>query len=55
MGGGVIKVFILQTIVWTSLEKQLDPGGPIASQGGSIPVFLMKPLTTCDFPGGLGI
>ena len=34
-----------------SLEKQLDP---IASQGGSVTVFLRKHIATCDFPGGGG-
>ena len=47
-----VHQLILQRVVWTSLKKQLDPGGPIASQRGSIPVFIMKPLTTCDYPGG---
>ena len=27
------------------------PRGPIASQGGSVPVFLRKLKATCDFPG----
>ena len=26
--------------------------GPIASQRGSVPVFLMKHIATCGFPGG---
>ena len=42
---------ISQSIVWTSLQKQLDPRGPIASEGVSLPIRLRKPLTTCDFPG----
>ena len=29
-------------------------GGPIASRGVSIPVFLRKPIANCDFPG-LGV
>ena len=33
---------ILQRAVRTSLEKQLDPMGPIAYQGVSIPEFLRK-------------
>ena len=45
---------ISQRIVQTSLKKQLDPMGPIASQGGSIQVFLRKPIFTCDFPGPSG-
>ena len=38
----------------TSLEMQLDLGGPITSGRGSVPVFLRKPIATCDFPGGGG-
>ena len=30
----------------TFLKKQLDTRGPIASRGGSVPVFLRKPKTT---------
>ena len=45
---------ISQTAVKTSLEKQLDPRVPIASREGSVPVFLRKPIATCDFPGGSG-
>ena len=37
----------------TSLEKQSDPLDPIASRGGSVSVFLRKPIAICDFPGGL--
>ena len=37
--------------LWTSLVKQLDPVGPIASRGMSIPEFLRKHITTCNFPG----
>ena len=53
-GGGVLTTFfshqcILQVAVQTSLGKQLDPRGPIASRGGSVPVFLRKPIATCDF------
>ena len=44
---------IFQRALRTSLEKQLDPIGPIASQGRSVPVFLRKPIATCDFPGGV--
>ena len=33
----------------TYLEKQLDPRGPIASQREYVPVFLRKPIATCDF------
>ena len=32
----------------------MDPLGPIASRGGSVPVFLRKHIATCDFPGGGG-
>ena len=34
-------------------QKQLDPQGPIASQGGSIPVFLRKAIATYDFTWGI--
>ena len=44
---------ISQRAVQTSLEKQLDLS-PIASGGGSVPVFLRKSIATCDFPGGWG-
>ena len=40
---------ILQGAVQTSLGKHLDTKGPIASQGGSVPVFLRKPIATCEF------
>ena len=43
---------ILQRAVQTSLKKQLDPMGPIASQGVSIPEFLREPIAACDFKGG---
>ena len=53
-------VWILTGLIWfaifhrrdvrTSLRKQLDPRGPIASQLGSIPDPLRKPIATCDFP-----
>ena len=36
------------------LEKQLDLLDPIVSRGVSVPLFLTKPITTCDFPGGGG-
>ena len=50
-GGGVLTMFfshqcILQWAIWTSRS------GPIAYQGGSVPVFLRKPIATCcDFSG----
>ena len=45
---------ISQRAVRASIEMQLDPRSPIASRGGSVPVFLWKPIATCDFPGGGG-
>ena len=48
----VIDQSISQRAVRASLEKQLDQRGPIASQGGSVPEFLKKPIATCDFLGG---
>ena len=32
--------------------EAIGPWGPIAPRGGSVPVFLRKPIATCDFPGG---
>ena len=34
----------------TSLEKQLDPRGPIVFRVGSLPVFLRKPIAISDYP-----
>ena len=45
---------ISQRAVQTSLEKLLDPLGPIASRERSVPVFLRKPIATCNFHGGVG-
>ena len=45
---------ISQRVIRTSLEKQLDRMSPIASRGGSVPVFLEEQLAACDFPGGGG-
>ena len=59
VGGGVLKTFfntffsnqsVSQRTIQTSLEKQLDPKGQIASQGWLEPVFLRKHIATCDFP-----
>ena len=35
----------------TSLEKQWTQKGPIASRGGSVPVFLRSSIASCGFPG----
>ena len=43
---------ISQGAVRISLEKQLEPMGPSASRERSLPVFLRKPITTCDFQAG---
>ena len=55
VGGGGPTFFshqrISQRTAWTSLEKQLDPMGPMASRWGSVPEFLRKPIATYDFPG----
>ena len=58
-GGGSWQRFlshqhISQRAVQTSLQKQLDRRGPIASVGGgggggSVPIFLRKSIATCDF------
>ena len=55
-GGGHVNVIfshqhISQRAVRTSLKKQLDPLGPIAFRGWSLPEFLRLPIATCDFPG----
>ena len=42
---------ISQMAIRTSLEKQLDPMGPIASRVVSVLEFLRKPTANCDFPG----
>ena len=52
--GGVLTIFFEAIYVFTERstnlpEKQLDPKGPTASHGVSIPVF--RSITTCDFPG----
>ena len=56
--GGILTIFSLffnsQRAVQITLKKQLDPMGPIASPGGSVPEYLRKPIATCDFPGGGG-
>ena len=31
-----------------------SPGGTIASRGGSLPVFVLDSIATCDFRGGGG-
>ena len=43
---------ISKRAVQTALEKLLDPRRSIASQRGSVPEFLRKPITNCDFPWG---
>ena len=43
---------ILQRAVRSSLEKQLDSKGPIASRWGSVQEFLMELIAAYDFPGG---
>ena len=42
---------ISQSAVRNSLEKQLDPRGPISLRWGSVPVLPRKTIATCDFPG----
>ena len=63
-GGGVVFIYVINVFhrgpyaslrVQLFLEGQLDPRGvggvwdPIASRRGSVPDFLRKPITTCDF------
>ena len=45
-----IHQHISQRVVQTCLEKQLDPRGPIASQGWSVPVFLRRGVWTPVLP-----
>ena len=50
------NVFFLKSSLYfteghTDLPLEADPEGPIASKGGSVPVFLRIPMTTCNFPG----
>ena len=52
-GGPDTFCVVLVINVRTSLEKQLDPMGPIASRGVSmIPKFLRQPIATYDLLGG---
>ena len=58
--GGPDFFFRCQHISQRAEPTSLDLGpkgsnlGPVASQGGSVPVFLRKHIATCDFPGGGG-
>ena len=59
LGKGVLTtVFghqhISESIVRTSLEKQLGPRGPISTLEGSALDILRKPIATCDFQGRSG-
>ena len=62
-GGGLDVVFFVfnfsqqrtsQRAVRTSLEKRLDPEGPIASRGVRISIY-EDSIATCDFSGGWGL
>ena len=49
ISGGFLKTFYFQRdLPPPPPQKQLDPG-PIASQGGSLPVLLRKPIDTFAF------
>ena len=37
-----------------SLVINVGPNGLIASRGGYVPLFLRKPIATCDLKGGRG-
>ena len=57
--GGVLITFfshqhISQRAVLTSLKKQLDPKGPIASRGGVRTSISEETYFNLDFPGGSG-
>ena len=43
---------ISQRAIWAPLSSNWTRD-PFASRGGSIPVFLKKPVATCDFPVGV--
>ena len=45
-------IFILVINIFHRGMYGPPPRSPIASQGGSVPVFLRKHIATCDFPGG---
>ena len=49
-----LVISISQRVGCTDLPREAIGtfGDPIASRGGSVPVFLRKPIATCDFPGG---
>ena len=58
--GGILTTFlclvkiirISKRVVRISFKNQLDPRGPIESREGSVPEFLRKIITTCDFQRG---
>ena len=54
MGPEFLVINVFHRAIGTPLEKQLDPMDPIASRGGSVPVFLTRSIGTCDFLGGEG-
>ena len=53
--GGPYNVYqcISQKDIRTSLKKQFDPRGLIASGQRIEPIFLRKPIATSDFPVGV--
>ena len=52
-GAGVLPTYF--TKGHTDLPREaIGPSGPIASRGGSVPIFQRKPLATYDFPGRRG-
>ena len=56
-GGGcpdnflVINVHVFSQGLTDLAREAIGPEGPIASRGVAVPVFLGKPIATCDFPG----
>ena len=53
---GILTSFLVLNVFHRGLYESTSRSnwtmGPIASLGESIPVFLRKPVTTCDFPEG---
>ena len=46
------RMDLLREAIGPTFEKQLDPVGPIASRGGSVPICIRKSIATIDFQGG---
>ena len=53
-GGGPDNVFFLVILFQRGPYEPPSWSNPIAFRGGSVPVFLRKLISACDFPGGGG-